>query len=101
VQDLFAQHERARIRERTKAALSVIRSHGRKTGGDVPYCFTVAADGRTLVAVDGEQAIVRKARELRAMGVSLPKISAMLAAEGHVGRTGRPLHPMQVSRMTA
>jgi site-specific DNA recombinase len=96
--DGAAAYERALIRARTKAALAVIRSRGLKTGGDAPYGYSVAADGRTLVAVDAEQAVITRARMLSA-GVSLRSVAATLGAEGHVSRTGRPFAAQQVARM--
>ena len=98
VVDGAAQYERALIRARTTAALAVIRSRGHKTGGDAPYGYSLAADGRTLVAVESEQATIARAREL---GGSLRKIAAALAAEGRLSRVGKPFAAMQVARMRA
>jgi site-specific DNA recombinase len=97
--DGAAAYERALIRARTTAALAVIRSSGRKTGGDAPYGFAVAADGRTLVAVDAEQAVIARARSLSAEGMSLRAVAASLASEGHASRAGRPFAAQQVARM--
>src|SRR6202142_2378665 len=83
--DGAAAYERALIRARTTAALSVIRARGHKTGGSVPYGFALAADGRTLVAVEREQATIARARAL--------------AAEGHVSRKGAAFFAAQVGRM--
>jgi DNA invertase Pin-like site-specific DNA recombinase len=97
--DGAAQYERALIRARTTAALAVIRARGQKTGGGVPYGFALAADGRTLVAVEDEQATIARAHVLAAAGRSLRAVAAQLAAEGHVSRTGRPFAAVQVARM--
>jgi DNA invertase Pin-like site-specific DNA recombinase len=97
--DGAAAYERALIRGRTKAALAVIRSSGRKTGGDAPYGFAVAADGRTLVAVESEQLVIARARALSTSGQSLRSVAATLLAEGHTSRTGRPFAAQQVARM--
>ena len=97
--DSASRYERALIRARTTAALGVIRARGRKTGGGVPYGYRVDVDGRTLVAVEGEQATIARARELAAEGCSLRTVAAGLAAEGHVSRTGRPFAATQVARM--
>jgi site-specific DNA recombinase len=99
--DSASRYERALIRARTTAALAVIRARGQKTGGGVPYGCRLDVDGRTLVAVEGEQATITRARELAATGSSLRTVAAMLAAEGRVSRTGRPFAATQVARMTA
>ncbi len=98
--DSASRYERALIRARTTAALAVIRARGHKTGGSIPYGYSLAADGRTLVAVESEQATIARARAL-AEGRSLRAVAAQLAAEGHTARTGRPFAAAQVSRMLA
>jgi DNA invertase Pin-like site-specific DNA recombinase len=97
--DGAAAYERALIRARTTAALSVIRARGQKTGGGVPYGYSLAADGRTLVAVEAEQATIARVRELVAEGRSLRAVAVQLAAEGHVSRKGGPFFAAQVGRM--
>ena len=97
--DGAAAYERALIRARTTAALAIIRARGQKTGGSVPYGCRLAADGRTLVAVEGEQATIARARALVAEGRSLRAVAAQLAAEGHVSRKGAPFFAAQVGRM--
>ena len=85
--DGAAQYERALIRARTTAALAVIRARGQKTGGGVPYGYRLdAADGRTLVAVEGEQVVIARARTLAANGRSLRAVAAVLATGSHVSR---------------
>jgi DNA invertase Pin-like site-specific DNA recombinase len=101
VVDVFAQYERDMIRARTRAALAVIRARGDKTGGSVPYGYTVGQDGRALVAVEGEQAVIRRARELSAEGRTLRAVAARLAADGFVSRTGGGFHAPQIARMLA
>jgi DNA invertase Pin-like site-specific DNA recombinase len=59
--DGAAAYERALIRARTTAALAVIRARGQKTGGSLPYGFRLDVDGRTLVAVEGEQVTIGRA----------------------------------------
>jgi DNA invertase Pin-like site-specific DNA recombinase len=101
VVDVFAAYERDMIRARTKAALDVIRARGHKTGGSVPFGFTLASDGRTLVEVAAEQAIISRAKAHRAAGLSFGKVAVALASEGLVSRAGKPLVAMQVARMLA
>jgi DNA invertase Pin-like site-specific DNA recombinase len=99
--DSASRYERALIRARTTAALAVIRARGQKTGGSVPYGYSIASDGRTLLPVGGEQATIVRARVLVAEGRSLRVVAAQLAAEGHVSRKGVPFFAAQVGRMVA
>jgi DNA invertase Pin-like site-specific DNA recombinase len=118
VVDLFAEYERGLIRARTKAALAVKKARGEKTGGGVPYGYRRKADGqhatfrtgerrcqpgclgcRNLEPFEAEQAVIVRARELRAKGVSLAEVSEQLEAAGHLSRTGKPFVTMQISRI--
>jgi DNA invertase Pin-like site-specific DNA recombinase len=97
--DGAAAYERALIRARTTAALGVIRARGQKTGGSVPYGYSLAADGRTLAPVEVEQATIARARELVAGGLSLRAVASQLATEGRVSRKGGTFLAPQVARM--
>jgi DNA invertase Pin-like site-specific DNA recombinase len=97
--DSASRYERALIRARTTAALAVIRARGQKTGGGIPYGYRLDVDGRTLVAVESEQATVTRARALAAEGRSLRAVAAGLAADGHTSRAGRPFAAVQIARM--
>src|SRR5580658_2053782 len=97
--DSASRYERALIRARTTAALAVIRARGHKTGGSVPYGYRLDADGRTLVAVESEQAILARARALAAEGRSLRAVAAQLTLEGHTSRKGSSFFAAQVGRM--
>jgi DNA invertase Pin-like site-specific DNA recombinase len=99
--DSASRYERALIRARTTAALAVIRARGQKTGGSVPYGYALAADRRTLVAVEGEQVVIARARALASDGRSLRAVAAQLAVEGHVTRKGGAFFAAQVGRMVA
>jgi hypothetical protein len=77
----------------TRAALGAIRASGRKTGGDVPYGFELLGDGRTLAPCAAERAVIERARELRAAGLSLRAVAGELARAGMLNRAGRPFHP--------
>lgn len=95
--DAVAQFERALIRERTRAALRAKRARGERTGG-VPWGYRVGEGGR-LEVEQREDAVVVRTRELRREGRSLRAIARVLAEEGTLGRTGRPLALTQVARM--
>lgn len=100
VVDGAAQYERALIRSRTRAALAELRSKGLKTGGGVPFGY-ISQDtvhGRTLVQSPAEQATIRQARELRALGLSWCAVARRLGASP---RTGKTFQALQVQRMLA
>jgi DNA invertase Pin-like site-specific DNA recombinase len=86
--DAFARYERDCVVSRTKAALSVKRARGERTGG-IPLGCTTSADGVQLVADEREAATVARILELRAKGASVRGIAAQLDVEGHRARGGR------------
>jgi DNA invertase Pin-like site-specific DNA recombinase len=110
--DAFAEYERAVIAARTRAALRAKRARGELAGG-VPHGWQVAGGAPPARDDDGRRVTRRLepnarelaarglARELAAQGRSLRQIAAGLAAEGHLGRTGRPLHAAAVARILA
>jgi DNA invertase Pin-like site-specific DNA recombinase len=96
-----AELERNLIRERTSEAMGYVRSQGHKTGGDVPYGYVVAADGKTLVAHEQEQAMLEAIRSARSRGYSQRQVVAELASQGFTTRKGTALGLLQVQRIMA
>ena len=94
-----AELERNLIRERTREARGYVKSQGHKTGGDVPYGYAVAADGRTLVVHEQEQAMLEAIRTARQRGYSQRQVVAELAQQGFTTRKGTPLILRQVQRI--
>jgi site-specific DNA recombinase len=94
-----AELERNLIRERTSEAMGYVKSQGHKTGGDVPYGYAVAADGKTLVAQCGEQALLDAIRSARQRGLSQRQVVAEMAQQGYTTRKGTPLILRQVQRI--
>jgi DNA invertase Pin-like site-specific DNA recombinase len=94
-----AELERNLIRERTSEAMSYVKSQGHKTGGDVPYGYTVAEDGKTLVPHAGEQELVAAIREARQRGLSQRAVVVELAQRGFVTRRGTAIGLRQVQRI--
>lgn len=94
-----SQWEREAIGERTSAAMQHKASQGEFCGGEAPYGFAVES-GR-LVALEGEQAVIREAKALRSAGLSLRAVAAELDRRGLRARTGRAFAAVQVSRMVA
>jgi site-specific DNA recombinase len=84
----FNEYERLIIGARTKAALQAKRRRGERVG-QVPYGFTLAADGRTLEPVAGELAVVEKLRQMRADGHTLRSIADELTRQGILTREGK------------
>ena len=98
--DAFAEYERAIIGARTSAALQVKRSQGLKTGGDVPFGYRLAEDGRTLAEDADEQRVLSLIRRLREEGESLRAIGVHLKANGHTSRKGATTwHPQTIKQL--
>lgn len=95
--DGAAAYERALIRARTKSALAAKRARGERAG-TVPYGYTADAAGR-LTPNAAEQAVIGAVRELRAAGLSLRAVVAVLASRGLVSRAQKPLALAQVARI--
>jgi DNA invertase Pin-like site-specific DNA recombinase len=99
--DAFAEYERAIIRARTKVALGHKQARGEKLGGDRPYGYQVAEDGKTLVADEAEQGLLDAITSARKDGLTQRAIVAKLGADGFTTRKGTPLSLMQVQRILA
>lgn len=93
--DAFAEYERQIIRARTKAALAAKKARRERTG-QVPYGWTLGADGVHLEANEAEQEIIRAARELKSAGLSLRAVGAELATQGLLPRSGKSWHAKTV-----
>jgi putative DNA-invertase from lambdoid prophage Rac len=78
----FAEFERDRIGERIRAAKRVQKARGEYLGGPVPFGWSYTDDGK-LVPIAEQQAALERIQELHAQGLSLRKISADLARNGH------------------
>lgn len=99
--DGVARLERSMIRERTTAALAAKRARGERVGS-VPFGYRLAADGVRVEPDEREQAVIARARELHAAGLSTRRIVAALASEGVTSpRSGQPLNQTQVVRVLA
>ena len=75
-----AEAERERTRERVAQVKADQRERGRYLGGKVPFGFRV--DGAALVPHPEEQAVIRRAQEMRADGRTLRAIQAALREGG-------------------
>jgi putative DNA-invertase from lambdoid prophage Rac len=75
-----AEAERDRIRERIGDVKADQRQRGRFLGGYRPFGYKIGANGELMEDPD-EQAIIRRAVELRATGASLRAIAERIEAE--------------------
>ena len=85
---VFAELERAMIRERTRSAMSVKRSRGERISGHAPFGSDFGAGGK-LVENAREQKIIARMRRLRADGMSYRGIAVRLDGEGIRPKRGR------------
>lgn len=93
-----SQMERELIGERTSAAMAHLRASGRRSSGIAPYGHAHGPAGE-LVDVPAEQAVVARARELRAAGASLRAVAGALEEAGLVSRAGRAFTPSAIAAM--
>ena len=96
--DAFALYERAIIKARTRAALSVKKAKGQRVGG-VPFGYRVGADGSTLEIDQGEQDVIRACQSMREGGMSLYQIADQLNAQGTAVRGNASWYAMRVHRI--
>ena len=92
----LARLERRQVSQRTKVALTYKREQGFKTGGDVPYGYTVDPDGR-LAENPNEQRAIQYMRNLRNRGNSLRAIAHKLTERKISNRNGGNWHPQVIN----
>ena len=85
---VFAELERAMIRERTRAAMNVKRARGERISGHAPFGWDFGAGGR-LIANSREQKIIVRMRRLRAKGLSFRGIATRLDGKGIRTKRGK------------
>jgi DNA invertase Pin-like site-specific DNA recombinase len=85
---VFAELERAMIRERTLSAMNVKRSRGERISGHAPFGWDFSRGGR-LLRNAREQRIIARVRQLRAKGLSYRGIAKRLDREGIRPKRGR------------
>jgi site-specific DNA recombinase len=94
-----AQWERETIGERTAEAMAHKREQGERTSLHAPYGSQIAPDGKTLVADEGEQALLGAIKDARSRGLTQRAIVAELARQGFTTRKRTPLGLTQVQRI--
>src|SRR5262249_10375675 len=85
---VFAELERAMIRERTRSAMSVKRSRGERISGYAPYGWDFGRGGQLLPNAR-EQKVIARVRQLRAEGLSYRGIAKRLDGERIRPKPGR------------
>jgi site-specific DNA recombinase len=94
-----SQWEREAIGERTSAAMQTMKANGLYTGGRVPYGKSLI--NGTLVNNPSEQAIINKAKALKAEGYSLRHIATVFSEQGLRTRKDTNFSHTLVNRMVA
>jgi DNA invertase Pin-like site-specific DNA recombinase len=85
---VFAELERAMIRERTRSAMSVKRSRGERISGHAPYGWDFGRGG-LLVENAREQKVIARMRQMQAEGMSFRGIAVRLDEEGIRPKRGK------------
>ena len=91
------QWERDTISERTRDALHHKIDKGERAG-QIPYGWTLDADGKTLLENAREQEAITLIKRLHEKGYTLRAICAELTIEGHKS-AGKTWHPQTVSNI--
>ena len=85
---VFAELERAMIRERTRSAMNVKRKRGERISGHAPFGWDFGPGSR-LVENVYEQKIIARMRRMQAEGMSFRGIAVRLDAEGIRPKRGK------------
>jgi DNA invertase Pin-like site-specific DNA recombinase len=93
-----AQWEREIIGERTRDALRAKRKRGEKTGGDVPFGYDLAQDGR-LVENRKEQVVIYQMKILRNKGYGYQRTAYALNQMGHRTKRGKLWNHVTAGRL--
>ena len=86
---VLAEFERDQVSERTSAAMAHKKSKGERVG-KIPFGYSLAGDGVTLVENLDELRAVDLIRSLKARGFSLRAIAAELEARKILTKDGKP-----------
>lgn len=98
--DAFGEYERLIIGQRTKAALKAKRDRGERAG-NIPFGYSLNADGRTLDANADERRVIELLRELKAAGYTLRQIADELNRQGFTTRRGTAWRHQYVAGLAA
>lgn len=76
------EFERDVLAERTRNALGHMRRQNKRISGPIPYGYTLARDGETLLPVATEQEVIERILRDRAEGKTIGAIASRLNGEG-------------------
>jgi DNA invertase Pin-like site-specific DNA recombinase len=82
------EFERDQMSERTRGALTHLRNQGKQISGQIPYGYSLAADGQSLIPNEPEQAGLQIMGRLREQRFSLRKIAATLTEQDIATKSG-------------
>jgi DNA invertase Pin-like site-specific DNA recombinase len=99
VVDASSELQRATIRANTKAALATKRARGERISLQPAYGYRLTSDRKHVEPCPREQAILARASELRASGLTFVAVSEQLACENHLNRAGREFGGPAVYRL--
>lgn len=100
IQDAVNENERIVIGQRTKAALKAKRDRGERAG-NIPFGYSLGADGQTLELNADEQRVLGLLRELRTAGYTLRHVAAELNRQGFTTRRGTAWRHQYVAALAA
>ncbi len=92
------EFESDQIGERTKAALTLLREQGKKTGGLVPYGYDVDESGN-LYENEQEQDIIKKIMSKHKKGMKFQTISNWLNDQSIKTKTGKKWYAQSVKNV--
>jgi len=90
--------ERGMIRDRCNAGRRARKAQGQRIG-EIPFGFSLASDGKTLVKSAGEQEAIRLALKLKAKGHSAASIARELNRRGICTKKRSTWTHVQVTRL--
>ena len=85
----------------TKASLAAKAARGERVSRFLPYGSQLGADGKSLDPNPQEAAIIARAKQLRASGLKLREVQAIMSAEGKLNRKGKAFDLPTLHRMIA
>ena len=95
---VLAEFERDLISERTSGALQHLRSQ-RKRVGKIPYGYSLAEDGESLMEVEVEQGVLKQILDARGRGLTFREICDDLMRRGIPAKEGSKWHPKVVMNL--
>jgi DNA invertase Pin-like site-specific DNA recombinase len=93
---VLAEFERDQLSERVTMAMDHKRRKGERLASRIPYGYTLAADGKSLVSDPTEQATLSTIKDLRDAGATIRDIVAHLNGKNILTKGGKQWTPSSV-----